>query len=62
MRLCAIINEIQRKYSTTNIERENLSGIFGVGSIADKFKKNRGKQTASSKMKHQSSKSSSGNK
>ena len=61
MKLRSIINEIQLKYSITNVERENASGIYGIGSIADRFKKNRGKKTALSKMKHQSSKSSSGN-
>jgi len=45
MKLHTIINEIQRKFSSTNNERENLSGVYGVSSINDQFRKNRTTKT-----------------
>lgn len=37
MKLSQIINEIQRKEASTYLDRQNVSGVYGVNSLGDLF-------------------------
>jgi len=40
-----MINEIQHKYASTNMNRANVNGVYGVGSINNLYQKDTKKQS-----------------